>query len=142
MKSIILTLCLLAAGSMVCFAQCDKKVNLTSTKTEYLNASGMVDRTVDEDTEVQIGKSDVTVIINKGDKQMSGAIKSSTCDWKTPYKEGKTVINTTLYDPNGNGVDFTITIEGREGKLILLAESKQMPDKKIRLPLDKFEEKN
>ena len=64
------------------------------------------------------------------------------CSEDKKYKEGKTVINTTISNENGDGEkDYTLTIEGKDGKITLIAESVQDPDKKLRLPLDKFEEK-
>jgi hypothetical protein len=59
-----------------------------------------------------------------------------------PINAGKTVLSTTLNNDNGESKDFTLTIEGKGGKVTLLAESPAMPDKKIKLDLDKFEEKN
>lgn len=142
MKSIIIALFLLAAGSTVCFAQCDKKVSITSSKSEQLDDSGQVQGTRDEKTTVDISATDVNVLVSgdDGDQKLTGKVKSKTCDWKTPFKEGKTVVTTTLND-NGNDKDFTITIEGKGGKITLVAESPQMPGRKIRLVVDKFEEK-
>ena len=143
MKTIILSLLLLAAGSTVCFAQCDKKVSLSSSKSEHLDASGNVEGSKDEKTTVVIGKTDLTVSITSddGDQKMTGPVKSRTCDWKVPFKEGKLVVTTTLSDQSGgNEKDFTITIEGKDGKITLTAETPAMPDKKIRLLSDKFEE--
>lgn len=143
MKSIITALFLLAAGSTMCFAQCDKKVSITSSRSEQLDNSGQVQGTRDEKTTVDISKTDVNVSIvgDEGEQKLTGKVKSKTCDWKTPFKEGKLVVTTTLND-NGNDKDFTITIEGKDGKITLVAESPQMPDRKIRLVVDKFEEKN
>jgi len=142
MKSIIIALFLLAAGSTMCFAQCDKKVSITSSKSEQLDDSGQVQGTRDEKTIVDISTTDVNVSVSgdDGDQKLTGKVKSKTCDWKTPFKEGKTVVTTTLSD-NGNDKDFTITIEGKDGKITLVAESPQMPGRKIRLVVDKFEEK-
>jgi major membrane immunogen (membrane-anchored lipoprotein) len=142
MKTVLLALFLLIAGSSLCLAQCDKKVNIAASKTEYLNATGAVERSEDEQTSIEINKSDITVITDNGNHKMTGTIKTNACNWTTPFKEGKTTITTTLSDDNGDSKDFTITIEGKEGKITLLAVNKDMPDKKIRLALDKFEEKN
>jgi hypothetical protein len=141
MKSIIISLFLLVAGSTACFAQCDKKITVTSSKSEQLDGSGNVQGTRDEKTIVDISATDVNVSVSgdEGDQKLTGKIKSKTCDWKTPYKEGKLVVTTTLND-NGNEKDFTITIEGKDGKITLLAESPQMPGRKIGLVVDKFEE--
>ena len=145
MKSTFIALFLLAAGSTVSFAQCDKKVVLHASKSEQLDGSGAVQGTRDEQTTLEIAKTGVTVSIsgNDGDQKLTGDIKSNTCNWKVPFKEGKTVITTTLKDDSGNAPkDFTITIEGKDGKVTLLAESPSMPDRKIKLDIEKFEEKN
>jgi hypothetical protein len=142
MKSTLFTLFLLVAGSVVCFAQCDKNLRLTSSKTEHLDSSNALERTADEQTVIEITKSNISVLIEDGKQTLTGVIKSNVCDWKTPFKEGKTVINTTLSNENGDGEkDYTLTIEGKDGKVTLIAVSVQNPDKKLRLPLDKFEEK-
>lgn len=143
MKSTLLALLLLVAGSSVCLAQCDKKLSLTSSKTDHLDASGNLERAVDEQTVIEINKSNISVVIDgdNGKQTMTGVIKSNTCNWKTPFKEGKTTINTTLNREGGGGEkDFILTIEGKDGKVTLLVEKVETPDKKLRLPLDKFEE--
>jgi hypothetical protein len=142
MKSFFIALLLLAAGSTLSFAQCDKKVNLSSSKTQHLDGQGTLQETVDEQTSIEINKSDITVITDNGNQKMTGICKFDVCDWKVPFKDGKTVFNTTLNGDNGDSKNFTITIEGKNGKITLLAESKDMPDRKIRLDIEKFEEKN
>lgn len=141
MKSIIVALFLLVAGSTMSLAQCGKKITLTSSKTEHLDGTGTLQNTEDEQIVIDISKSDITVLAENGNQKMNGPIKSNVCEWKIPYKEGKMVITTTLSNDNGEQKDFTITIEGKDGKVTLLAESPDTPDRKIRLALDKFEEK-
>jgi hypothetical protein len=142
MKSTLLALFLLVAGSTVSLAQCDKKVSLSSSKTQHLDASGALQETVDEQTTIELSKSDIVVVTDNGNQKMTGAVKINTCDWKVPFKDGKTILNTTLNNDNGDSKDFTLTIEGKDGKITLLAESPSMPDRKIRLDIEKFEEKN
>src|SRR5258708_34015465 len=103
MKSIFLALFLLAAGSTMGFAQCDKKVSLTSSKTQHFDASGALKHAEDEKTVVEFNKSDITVSITKdnGDEKLTGTVKSNVCNWNVPFKEGKTVLNITL--TNGGG---------------------------------------
>jgi uncharacterized protein GlcG (DUF336 family) len=72
---------------------------------------------------------------------MSGPVKSTSCNWKIPFKEGKTVVRATLTDASSDSKNVTITIEGKEGKLTLLAEVDDEPNHKIRVAIDKFEEK-
>ena len=144
MKSILIALFLLAAGSTMSFAQCDKKVSLTSAKTEHFDASGGLKHADDEKTVVEFNKSDITVTITKddGDQKLTGKVNSYTCDWKAPFKAGKTTLNVTLTKDDGQSRDFALTIEGKDGKVALWAESKEEPDDKIKLDIDKFEEKN
>lgn len=140
MKKFVLAGLFLLTASMSSFAQCDKKVIVTANKTEYLDAKGEVQRSVDEITTIEYDKKDI--IINHGDNpSMQGTIDSMTCDWKTPFKEGKTVIKTSIINPQGQTFSLTITIEGKEGKINFLAEMAEMPDQKIRIVVEKFEEK-
>ena len=133
-----MSLLVISTGS---FAQCDKKVKLTSSKTEYLDSAGTVQRTVDETTVIEISKPDITIAPGSEENKMTGTIKSDTCNWKIPFKEGKTVLKATITDRSGDTKDVTLTIQGKDGKLNFLAEVDNEQDKKIRLTIDKFEEK-
>ena len=140
MKKIILATLFVMAASISIYAQCDKRVIITSSKTEYLDADGNVQRSVDENSVVEFDSKEI--IITPGDDPiMKGTISSFTCDWKTPFKEGKTVLKTTMTNPNGQSFGLTITIEGKDGKISFLAEIDEQPDRKIRIVVDKFEEK-
>lgn len=140
MKKQVLVLLIAAAAGTSSYAQCDKKVLVVSSKTEYLNGNGEVQRSVDETTTVEYDTA--TIVITPGDDPtMTGTIKSRTCEWKVPFKEGKTVIKAILTNPQGQTMNLTITIEGKEGKISLIAEIEEMQDQKIRVQVDKFEEK-
>ena len=141
MRSFIITLLLLAAGGTICKAQCDQKLSAVSSQTTHLDASGAVKHSDDESTTVSFDKSNITVIVNHdgNDDKMTGTVKSYACDWKIPFKEGKTSMNISLTNDNGESRDFSVTIEGKDGKVTLMAESPQEPDDKIRLDIDKFE---
>jgi hypothetical protein len=143
MKKFIFTLLLLAAGGTVCLAQCDKKVSLSSSRTQHLDANGALKNTDDEKTTVEFNKSDITVSISNdnGDHKMTGKVKTATCDWKVPFKDGKTQLDVTLDNGNGESRDFQLTITGKDGKITMMAVSKEEPDDQIKLEADKFEEK-
>ena len=113
-----------------------------SSKTEHLDASGKLKHADDEKTVVEFNQSDITVTITHdgGDEKLSGKIKSNICSWQAPFKVGKTLLNVTLSKDDGQSRDFAITVEGKDGKLTLWAESPDEPDDKIQLPIDKFEE--
>src|ERR1700757_3967313 len=99
MRSIVITLVLLAAGSTISLAQCDKKLTLTSSKTQHFDEKGQLKHADDEKVVVEIGKTDITVSINnsEGDRKLSGKVLSDSCDWKVPFKEGYSTLHVTLY---------------------------------------------
>jgi len=144
MRSILITCLLLAAGSTITMAQCDKKVSFSSSKTQHLDESGGLKQADDEQTVVEFNKTDISVSINHDgqDEKMTGSVKSYVCDWTVPFKTGKTTMNVTLKKDDGDSRDFTLTIEGKDGAITLLAENKDHPDDKIKLESVKFEEKN
>ena len=127
------------AGGIATFAQCGKKYRITTSKTEHLDASGAVTRTDDEKALVEISPAALNITVND-DHKMTGTIKSHDCTWPVAYKEGKTVIKATLSDEGGDDKNVTITIEGKDGKVTLLFEIDGMPDDRIRVAADKFEE--
>ncbi|MDB5124173.1 MAG: hypothetical protein JWP94_2302 [Mucilaginibacter sp.] len=141
MKTITLIFSLLVAGCTMSFAQCEKNLVLTSSKTEHMNADGVVQRTDDETAKIELSKTAINVSVNDEHK-ITGTIKSQTCDWKVPFKDGKTVIKASVSNDQGEEKNVTITIEGKEGKVTLLFEMDGMPDDRIRVGIDKFAEKS
>jgi len=142
MKTTLLALLVLVISSTLSLAQCDKKIRLQASKSEQLDSSGAIQGTRDELTILEFSKNgiDVTISGNDGDQNLTGDIKTNTCNWKVPFMEGKTVITTTLTGDDGKEPkEFTITIEGKKGKVTLIAVSPSMPDRKIKLDIEKFE---
>ena len=138
MKLIISTF-LLTLGSILSInihAQCDQKLSLTSSKTEYLNASGDVRKTVDELTGITISDTTIT-IAPENDRTMTGRIRSVKCTWPVPFKVGQTELKTEFED-QGAMKNITIVIEGKNGKISFLATFDDNPDKKIRVWADSF----
>jgi len=139
MKKIILTLSLLIGLSAVTFAQCDKTIVFNSSKTNHMDETGTITRTDDETAEVVIDKSAINIAVN-GDHKITANIKSNTCNWTVPFKEGKSVIK-AVADMNGEDRNLTITIEGKDGKVTLLFEMEEQPGDRIKVIADKFVEK-
>jgi hypothetical protein len=139
MKKIVPVLAILFACNAAGFAQCDKKVNIHSSKTEHLGADSTVERTEEENTLIEIREK--SIVVSPGDHKMTGTIISDTCNWKIPFIEGKTTLIVSFPDEQGNARKGTIVIEGKEGKLSLLFKPEGMPGT-IRAPIDKFEQVN
>ncbi|MEO6721923.1 MAG: hypothetical protein ABIN67_16260 [Ferruginibacter sp.] len=138
MKKISFLATLLLLCHVASFAQCDKNFIINSSKTEYLGADSTVERTVEENTVIDLTRPDIT--ITPGDHKMTAVITSETCNWKTPFIEGATILKATFND-DGKEMHATITIEGKNGKLTLWVQSEEMP-RIIRVAIDKFEQKN
>jgi plastocyanin len=138
MKKIVTAIALLLTGTMFSYAQCDKTVLLTGSKTEFLDGDSTVQKTVDEKTTIVFDKASITV--KPGDNTMTGTITSNTCNWTTPFKTGKTVLKAALQGGNGETENITITIEGKDGKISFHATQDNRAGRIIRLAVDQFEE--
>lgn len=142
MKHILLSALLSIVTGAAVNAQCNQILQLNSAKTNLLNASYQNQGSRDEQTVIDITNSSITITPNgNAADALSGKIKEMKCDWKVPFKEGKTVIKTELVDPSGDTKDATITIEGKNGKITVLAEAKERPDQIMQLEVNKFEAK-
>ena len=120
-------------------AQCDKNLILQASKTEYLDEKDEVKKVMEERTKIEITKTSIS--ISPGDNPiMTGNILSSTCEWKIPFKEGKSQYKTT-FDQNGESKSVTVTIEAKDGKVYFLAVLHDSQEKRIRVWADSFMEK-
>jgi hypothetical protein len=142
MKKICLLIVLLFVAWTTSFAQCGKKLMVVSSKTEHLDEQGNVTRTDDEKAVVIISKTDIKITVSDpgGSHEMTGTVKSDTCNWTVAYKEGKSVIKADITGMNGDEKPVTITITGTGGKVILLFEIDGEPGDDIRVAADKFDE--
>jgi len=139
MKKLFLSTFILLISSLILNAQCDKKVVLNSSRTEYVDSSGNVERTVDENTVIEITQSEITIA--PADRKMTGTVKYEKCNWTKPFKEGKSVLKTVITDQGGDVQNVTITIEGKDGRVYLTAVVDNTPNRIIRVQAEKFEEK-
>jgi len=134
-----LLISILLAGSFPLFAQCDKKLILTSSKTDYLGADSSLQRSQDEQSKIEFDKA--SVMVTHGDETMTGTVTKYTCNWKTPFKEGKITMKVIFEDAGGDKKNVTMSIYDKEGKIIMLMELDDNADRKIMLTAEKFEEK-
>lgn len=122
------------------YGQCEKKTVLTAAKTEHLAADSSVQQNDDGAVTIEFDKT--TFNVNPANESpLTGKVDSVTCNWPTPYKVGKTKMKITLTTAQGEIQKFTVTIEGKAGKVTLYATMDGQPDQMIRLTADKFEEK-
>lgn len=138
MKKQILLLLLSVATGIFSYGQCNKKIALYGSSFEMLNASDEVQ--LKDDRAINIVYDSKLILFTPGDITMNGTVDSIKCDWKTPFKEGKTVIKCSIARTDGTTVNATLTIEGKNGQNILIAEFDGSDYQKLRLNLEKFEE--
>ncbi len=142
-KNIFLAIALSGCGLSL-KAQCDNaRVRYISNKTENLDSTKTVRDTRDENVTVEITKTSISIIPgNNPDEALKGNFTDVNCLWRDAFANGKTIIKTTLSDPHGDPTTATITIEGADGKITILLEAKEFPDRKLRLLVSKHEELN
>ena len=90
MKTILFFVMLVVTGIQA-NSQCDKKVSWYATKGEMYNTNGdLLDKKQDSiffDTDPQ----KITLRFKSDDKALEGTITEKNCDWKEPFRNGKTV---------------------------------------------------
>ena len=142
MKPLLFSILFFMIFNTMSYSQCDKHTIITSSKTEYLNAKDSVQHTEIERTVIEISKLEITIAPGDDkERVMHGKINSTVCHWTQPFKEGKTIIKAVFVNRAGETKNGTITIEGKEGKVIFLLEALENPEFKVKVIAEKFEEK-
>ncbi len=132
MKKILLVALLVWIAGAASFAQCDKKLTFSSSKTDHIE-NGSLLFTKDETVVLQIDKSAITLTID-GEEKGVMAITSQTCNWSVPFKEGKSTFSVTMGEAT-----YSLTIEGKDGKVYLTAQNEGNGNP-MRMLANKFEE--
>lgn len=136
--AILFILCL--SGLNAAYSQCGKKLILESSQTQYLDARGTVQRTVDEKSIIELTGTEISITAGSN-PAMTATIKSDSCNWKVPFTEGKSVIRAAFLKEGQNTMNATVTIEAIDGKATFFMEIDEMPDRKIRVLATRFHEK-
>ncbi len=140
MKQKILLLAVIAGLSIAARAQCDKNVLLSFSKMEMFDSSGNLLREKPDKSLLKITKQEVVITPDAiEERAIKGEPRIISCEWKDPFKNGKTVLKSQLVEPSGEVKDATITIEGKDGKITVFVELEQMPNLRIRLTTESFE---
>ncbi len=143
MKKILLTLIITAAFAPAIFAQCDKKIIWTAPKAEFLDEAGNLQETKDVKVIVKTTAKEIIIIHtdDEGDS-LKGVVKESTCNWKTAFKDGKTIMKAEMSDRGGSSLNGELTIEGNSSKIVITLKVDAPDGKKmsIRIPVDSYKE--
>lgn len=141
MRSLIALITLFSFFSLSTQAQCGKKQLITASRTEFLGADSSLQRAEDEPSTVEFDSTKITITHGTQQEMMLGTVSKYTCNWNTPFKEGKTVMKAAFSNEGGEVKSVTITITGKNNKIVFLAEMDDQPDRKIRITADTFQEK-
>ncbi len=140
MKKIILSLSLIACCGAAAIAQCNQTVRFTSTKTDFVNATGAIEQSKNEQTQVTFNDSELSLLVNGNvDEQLTGNVRSVNCGWKKTNREGKTILTALLTNKNGDSKNATVTMEGKDGNISMLLEVENQPARKLQMTTESFE---
>jgi len=121
-------------------AQCNSPLLFTASKTSYLDSTNKEIRTVDEPSSIVIDGNGITISW-ADDKVMTGKITTMECKWSLPFKEGKSVMRSSLSNGSNEERAVTMRLEGKGGIVTFLITIDEDPNKRIRLVADKFQMK-
>lgn len=131
MKSFLLLMLAAALAGQPCAAQCDKEFILTASLVEYLDSSYQVTRTMDDNSSIRISRDSVT-ISPEHDPTLTGAVTQFTCNWQTPWIDGRSVIK-AVFNDRGVETPLTLILEAKNGHLSLTILFDKKPDRIIRI---------
>lgn len=120
-------------------AQCDKKIKWSGAKGEMYNTDGgLLDTKLDSIFFETDGKN-ITLTFQSDDKSLEGTVTSKVCEWKEPFKNGRSVYNAIV---NIDGVDSkaTFTLVAKDQKVTLSVEIEERKGRRFLIYFDKYEE--
>lgn len=140
MKKLFVSIGMLMIAGIAANGQCHKKIIWASDKTEYLDSTGKIQDVKTQPTVVEITPAHITVTLEEEHEVIQGEIKDLTCEWKDPFKNGKTSFKSLMAKSNGETKNVKIAIEGKEGRINIVFEVEQMDGRKMRLLVKSFRE--
>ena len=138
MKAICISLILFVASSQV-IAQCDKKVTWYASKGDMVDISGNVLDTKVDSIFFESDPKKITLRFKADQKTLEGTVKEKTCDWREPFRNGKTIYHASV-TVDGTLSDAVFIVEAKEGKITLSLEIEARQGRKFLIYIDRYEE--
>lgn len=138
MKTILVSF-ILFVSSLQAISQCEKKVTWYGSKGEMFDTNGTLLDTKVDSIFFETDPQKITLRFKTDQKSLEGTVKEKTCDWKEPFRNGKTVYHTTV-SLDGNPSNAIFTVEAKDGKVTLSLAIEAMADKKFLIYIDRYEE--
>ena len=136
---IILPILILLVTSFQATCQCDKKITWYATKGDMLDASNNLLDTKTDSMFFETGTQNLILRSKSDQNQLEGTITNRTCDWKDPFKTGKSIYHATV-SLDGRDSNATFTLEAKDGKITLYVVVDALEGKKFRIYIDGYKE--
>ena len=120
-------------------SQCDKKIKWYAAKGEMYHTNGNLLYNKQDSVFLETGPQKISLKFQSDDQALEGVIKEKICDWKDPFKNGKTVYHTDV-SIDGMNSNATFTVEAKDKKITLTVEIEARKERKFLIYLDKYEE--
>ncbi|HET9276539.1 MAG TPA: hypothetical protein VFN95_00085 [Flavitalea sp.] len=138
MKTILVS-SILFVSSLQAISQCDKKVTWYGSKGEMFDTNGTLLDTKVDSIFFETDPQKITLRFKTDQQSLEGTVMEKTCDWKEPFKNGKTVYHTTV-SVDGRTSNAIFTVEAKDQKITLSLDIKAMEGRKFLIYLDRYEE--
>jgi len=138
MKTILFFVMLVVTGIQA-NSQCDKKISWYATKGEMYNTNGDLLDTKQDSIFFDTDPQKISLRFKLDDKALEGTITEKNCDWKEPFRNGKTVYHAAVL-MDGVGSNATFTIEAKDGKITLSLVMEARKERKFLIYIDSFKE--
>jgi hypothetical protein len=135
----ILAIVMLVVTGMQANSQCDKNVTWYAVKGEMYDTNGGLLDTKSDSIFLVTEPQKISLRFKSDDKELEGTVTKKSCDWKEPYKNGKTVYNTTVI-LDGVSSSAVFTLEATNGKIILTLEIDSRGGRKFVIYIEGYKE--
>lgn len=118
-------------------SQCSSYITWKASKGEMLDENGNVMDTKTGNIVIESSRTNFSLVLDENQNEvLRGNVKDMICEWKVPFKTGKTTFKSSL-SGGSETRDGEITIEGKDDKIIILVDTKQ---RKFRFVVDSYKE--
>jgi hypothetical protein len=120
-------------------SQCDKKIKWSGAKGEMYNIDGTLLDTRTDSIFLEMTPGKITLMFQADNKALEGVVTEKVCDWKDPFKNGRSVYHATV-EIDGQSSNATFTLEAKDQKILLTVEIDIRQGRKFVIYIDKYEE--
>jgi hypothetical protein len=138
MKVFIAILLLVVTGIQA-NSQCDKKIKWSGAKGEMYNTDGGLLDTKHDSIFLETDGQKISLTFQSDDKPLEGTVTSKVCEWKEPFKNGKSVYHATV-NIEGVNSNAVFTLEAKDQKITLSLEIEERKGIRFLIYFDKYEE--